>query len=273
MLRVLDLFSGIGGFSLGLERTGGFRTVAFCEIDPFCRRVLGKHWPEVPVHEDICAFDGADCDVVSAGYPCQPESLAGKRKGQADDRWLWPQAFRIVKRRRPAWFLGENVAGHASLGLDSVLSDLEGIGYTWRAFIIPACAVNAPHRRDRLWIVAHSGSVGLQEREHVTGASVEAASGQHARSEADRVPTPQDASDTECWQRPLGGEAGRVGRFLESISGNGDWPVTSEPVLDRGADGIPNRLDRCRSLGNAVVPQIPEIIGRAILEAEQGFAQ
>ena len=159
MLRVLDLFSGIGGFSLGLERTGGFETAAFCEYAEWPRKVLAKHWPNVPIFEDVRTLKGTDIDgpidVVVGGYPCQPFSTAGRRKGQKDDRHLWPEFNRLVAELRPAWVIGENVAGHISMGLDDVLSDLEGQGYACRTFVIPACATDAPHRRDRVWTVAH----------------------------------------------------------------------------------------------------------------------
>jgi DNA (cytosine-5)-methyltransferase 1 len=160
-LKVLDLFSVIGGFSLGLERTGGFETVAFCEIDPFCQKVLKKHWPDVPIYNDVRTlnYDGP-VDVITGGYPCQPFSLAGKRQGESDDRHLWPAMFSLVKKHRPSWVIGENVAGHIGMGLDDVLSDLEGEAYAVRTFVIPACAVDAPHRRDRVWIVAHTDGIG-----------------------------------------------------------------------------------------------------------------
>lgn len=177
-LRVLDLFSGIGGFSLGLERTGGFETVAFCEIEEFPRRVLAKHWPEVPIHEDVRKLTAADVgpvDVICGGYPCQPFSTAGKRRGKEDDRHLWPEFNRLVAELRPTWVIGENVAGHISMGLDDVLSDLEGQGYACRTFVIPACAVDAPHRRDRCWVVAHRDDQPRQavrgEREALAGES------------------------------------------------------------------------------------------------------
>lgn len=157
---VLDLFSGIGGFSLGLARAGGFRTVAFCEIDEYPRSILRKHWPDVPIFEDVRELHAADLpepvDVICGGYPCQPFSVAGKRGGKTDDRHLWPEMFRLVRECKPSFVLCENVAGHVSMGLDQVLFDLEGEGYTSRSFIVPACAVNAPHRRDRVWIVAHA---------------------------------------------------------------------------------------------------------------------
>ena len=156
-LRVLDLFSGIGGFSLGLERAGGFETVAFCEIEEFPQRVLRKNFPGIPIFEDVRKLKGSDIgtvDVICGGYPCQPFSTAGKRRGAEDDRHLWPEFSRLVAELRPAWVIGENVAGHISMGLDDVLSDLEGQGYACRTFVIPACAVGAPHRRDRCWTIA-----------------------------------------------------------------------------------------------------------------------
>jgi DNA (cytosine-5)-methyltransferase 1 len=157
-MKVLDLFSGIGGFSLGLERAG-MQTAAFCEIEPFCRKVLKKHWPDVPIFEDVRKLRGEDVgtvDLVCGGYPCQPFSLAGKRAGAQDDRHLWPEVRRLLSETGAHWFIGENVAGHISMGLDEVLSDLESLGYTCQAFVIPACAVDAPHRRDRVWIVANN---------------------------------------------------------------------------------------------------------------------
>jgi DNA (cytosine-5)-methyltransferase 1 len=158
-MNVLDLFSGIGGFSLGLERAG-MRTVAFCERDEYCRAVLRKHWPDVPCFDDIHAIDAdglarlGRIDLVCGGFPCQPFSVAGKQKGKADDRHLWPEMRRVIALARPAWVVGENVTGLIALALDDVLADLEGLGYAARTFVIPACAVDAPHRRDRVWIIA-----------------------------------------------------------------------------------------------------------------------
>jgi len=162
-VRVLDLFSGIGGFSLGLERAG-MQTVAFCEIDPYCRAVLKKHWPGVPCHEDVRTLTASDVgpiDVICGGFPCQPFSHAGKRLGGEDDRALWPEYRRLIQELRPAWVIGENVVGLVSLGLDSVLDDLEALGYSQRTFDIPACGVGAPHLRHRIWIVAHANGRGL----------------------------------------------------------------------------------------------------------------
>lgn len=174
-MRKLSLFSGIGGIDLAAH-WAGMETVAFCEREPFPQKVLQKHWPDVPIYDDVCTLtaerlkedgiigDGRTIDIISAGYPCQPFSNAGKRRGKEDDRHLWPEVARILHEVRPRWFLGENVAGHITLGLDEVLDDLEGLGYTAQAFVIPASSVYAGHRRDRVFIVGHTSSQGFQER-------------------------------------------------------------------------------------------------------------
>ena len=163
-MRHVDLCSGIGGFALGFEWAGLSHPVLFCDIEPWSRQVLAKHWPDVTIAHDVkeLASDAGrlvpDCDILSCGYPCQPFSQAGKRGGEEDDRHIWPEIFAIVQAKRPAWCVFENVSGHITLGLDQVLSDLEGEGYAIQPFVIPACAVDAPHRRDRVWIVAHADS-------------------------------------------------------------------------------------------------------------------
>ena len=165
-MRHVDLCSGIGGFALGFEWAGLSSPVLFCDNELWCRRVLAKHWPHVPVAEDVreLATDARrlvpDCDILTAGYPCQPFSAAGKQRGEEDDRHIWPEIFTIVKAKLPRWCVFENVYGHISLGLDQVLSDLEGQGYACQAFVVPACAVDAPHRRDRVWIVANTDNTG-----------------------------------------------------------------------------------------------------------------
>ena len=162
MLRHVDLCSGIGGFSLGFEWAELSKPVLFCDIEPWSRQILAKHWPDVPIAEDVKELandpDGLvpDCDIITAGYPCQPFSVAGDRRGQEDDRHIWPEIFTIIKAKRPTWAVFENVYGHVSMGLDEVLSDLEGSSYAVRPFIVPACAVDAPHRRDRVWIIARN---------------------------------------------------------------------------------------------------------------------
>ena len=160
MLTVLDLFSGIGGFSLGLERTGGFRTVAFCEIDPYCRKVLNKHWPEVPCYDDIreLRLPTEFADVVCGGFPCQDISTAGKGAGITGERsGLWVEMCRVIGEVRPRYAIVENVSALLGRGLGTVLGDLAQIGYDAEWHCIPASAVGAPHRRDRIWIVAYPG--------------------------------------------------------------------------------------------------------------------
>ena len=305
MLKVLDLFSGIGGFSLGLERTGGFETVAFCEIEDYPRKVLAKHWPDVPIHRDVRELDGNDyagrTDLICGGYPCQPFSHAGKRKGEEDDRHLWPEVKRLVATIRPTWCLFENVAGHITMGLDEVLSDLESEGYTGWPVVIPACAVDAPHRRDRVWIVANAESVRPQRG----GTSKNGIGSRGANGGADKSPGAsvadrgEDVAHTNSlnrWpsQKPERskdrGEPVGYGGSDVSHSNNsgcdeqrGAKPVQSEqlaserssgwlpePPVGRVAHGIPRRVDRLKGLGNAIVPQVVTMLGNAILEAEIG---
>ena len=161
-MRHVDLCSGIGGFSLGFEWAGLSKPILFCDVEPWCRRVLSKHWPDVPVASDVKELakdpdrNVPDCDILTAGYPCQPFSLAGERRGTEDDRHIWPYILSIIQAKRPAWCVFENVYGHVSMGLDEVLSDLEREAYATRPFIVPACAADAPHRRDRVWIIARN---------------------------------------------------------------------------------------------------------------------
>lgn len=258
-MKVLDLFSGIGGFSLGLQRAG-MQTVAFCEIDKYCQKVLRKHWPDVPIYDDVRQLKGEQIgtvDLICGGFPCQPFSIAGKKQGAADDRHLWPEYFRLVQELRPAWVFGENVPGLINMGLDATLADLESEGYSTRTYVIPACAINAPHRRDRVWIVAHTNQ-------------------QHRRGESQQ---PYNKSGETIWNESGGGgknvaytnSAGReeqrggiANETKYKTSKCGSW-WEIEPDVGRVANGIPSRVDRLRALGNAVVPQIPEIIGNFIM--------
>jgi len=157
----LDLFSGIGGFALACK-WAGIETIGFVEIDKYCQKVLRKHWLNVPIVEDIRDVKEdtfqRPIDLITGGFPCQPFSVAGKQRGKADNRYLWPKMCRVIETYKPTWVLGENVTGIITMALDTVLSDLEGIGYTTQAFIIPACSVNAPHRRNRVWVIAHTKS-------------------------------------------------------------------------------------------------------------------
>lgn len=162
-MTVGSLFSGIGGFDLGLERAG-YEIAWQVENNDYCRKVLAKHWSTVPCHYDITTIDWRDIptvDLVCGGFPCQPFSCAGQQRGEADDRYLWPEVVRCLSVLRPAWFLGENVPGLLHLGIDTVLSDLEALGYQTTVLGIPACGVDAPHLRQRLWIVAHTDAGGF----------------------------------------------------------------------------------------------------------------
>ena len=291
MLRVLDLFSGIGGMSLGLEMTGGFETVAFCERDPYCKSIIRQHWPTTPIYGDVRELHFEEpVDVICGGYPCQPYSQAGQRRGDQDDRALWPEMARIIDETRPDWVLAENVAGHVNLGLDEVLSDLEARNYTWGAYIIPAVAVDAHHRRDRVWIVAHAnrdgksvGAVDEKPRSRVLDVANTDNGSRRWREErqpqGDRKPSVYSQATAD----PIGegsqsagheqGEAtnSRARQPFELGSGQARLWKT-EPVVGRVADGVPARVDRIKALGNAVVPQVVAQIGRAILEANHGDA-
>jgi DNA (cytosine-5)-methyltransferase 1 len=308
--RVLDLFSGIGGFSLGLERTGGFRTVAFCEIDPFCRRVLAKHWPRVPQYDDVrlltaerLAADGIAVDVICGGFPCQDISVAGKGGGLAGDRsGLWSEIARLAGELRPQYLLVENVAAILSRGLDKVLGDLAAIGYDAEWHCIPASAVGAPHRRDRFWLVADArvgrrcgssgGEVqqpgraeivsasealaypGCERRQQVAGSSYGDEGPHEGWSAQNHHVAERDGESNRAWLVADADDAGCVqqwGAFAvgqEQLAAECSRWWGSEPDVRRMAHGVPMRVDRLRALGNAVVPQIPEMIGRAILAAE-----
>lgn len=233
MMTVGSLFSGIGGLDLGLERTGHFKTIWFSEIDDYASRVLAKHWPNVPNYGDIKEIDFERIpkpDVLVGGYPCQPFSFAGQRRGETDPRHLWPECLRALRAIRPRYALFENVRGHLSLGFATVLSDLAALGFNAEWQIIPAAAVGAPHKRERLFIVAYpEGELG-------------------------EIPL---LVSTEKLQIKFRGSAARVRKS--------DW-TTDQPDLGRVANGVPPIVDRFRTLGNAVVPQVAELVGYMIAE-------
>jgi DNA-cytosine methyltransferase len=167
----LDLFSGIGGFSLALEKVG-FRTIAFCERDEYCRLLLQKHWKGVKIYNDIKKLEAKDIeekvDILTGGFPCQPYSVAGKQKGTNDDRYLWPEMFRVIKEVQPTFIIAENVRGLINIQdgmvFETVCSDLESEGFEVQTFVIPAAGVGAPHKRDRVWIVGYSKHNGSLTR-------------------------------------------------------------------------------------------------------------
>ena len=240
-LHVGSLFSGIGGIDLGLERAGMIVKWQ-SEIDPYACKVLKKHWPDTPNLGDIKQIDWSTVepvDVIAGGYPCQPFSTAGKRQGENDPRHLWPYFRDAISGIRPQFAILENVRGHLSMGFDSVLADLAEIGYDAEWQIVSAASVGAPHRRERIICVAYANQ---PRREH--------------RNE-------NRSTQTQNGQRP------KV--FVQDCASNSDcrpfshW--VSEPDVGRVADGIPARVDRLRGLGNAVVPQVAEYVGRLITQS------
>ena len=327
-LTHFSLFSGIGGFDLVAE-WAGFKTILFVEIDPYCQKVLRKHWPDVPIigdikdatKERIMAYAssrqpgkpktrnrGQDTSrgsekgstdrrnryqpvtLITGGFPCQPVSQAGQRRGKADDRWLWPEMLRVIKEVRPRWVVAENVAGLIRMGIDDCISDLENIGYTTEPYLIPACAVNAPHRRDRIFIVAHSegnrtSERGCQSNQANREQDVAHNEGGRLGQELSSIPG-KILSEDKPPQEPEssgGNGANTEGKGLEGADteraalswrcpteyiGSNWWAV--EPDVGRVAYGIPNRVDRLKCLGNAVVPQVAYQILRAIADIETG---
>jgi DNA (cytosine-5)-methyltransferase 1 len=235
-LTHFSLFTGIGGIDLSAE-WAGFETVGQCEWADYPTKVLEKHWPDVPRWRDIRSVTKQSIEeagingvtIISGGFPCQPFSVAGKRRGKEDDRYLWPEMLRVISELRPDWVIGENVPGIVKMALDQVCSDLENENYKVQPFIIPAGAVDAPHYRDRVWMVANSN------RKRLEGL--------------------YDERNGISLQLPKG--------FRE------EWET--EPRMDRVALGIPNRVDRLKCLGNAVVPQQVYPILQAIADIEQQY--
>lgn len=272
----LSLFTGIGGIDLAAERAG-FRTVGQVEQNPYANRILRKQFGrKIPRWTDIRDLSAEDFrrrtgidspTLISGGFPCQPFSSAGKRKGKEDDRYLWPEMFRVVRELRPAWVLGENVAGIVSMELESCCADLEGEGYTVRAFLIPACGVGAWHRRERVFIIAYSDTD-----------STRIPSSRQDRRMGGIRESVKSLPDTDC-QGLQGTTSARVGCIHQPIEspkgglisggspeGGNYWTV--EPAVGRVAHGIPHRVDRLKCLGNAVVPQqvYPILAGIAQIE-------
>jgi DNA (cytosine-5)-methyltransferase 1 len=239
-LRVLDLFSGIGGFSLGLERAG-MKTVAFCEIDSQARKVLNKHWLGVPVFEDVKKLKAKhlnNIDVICGGFPCQDISVAGKKKGLKGERsGLWREFKRLIKEIKPRYAIIENVANLRSNGLQEILKDLWQIGYASEWHIISARSIGAPHLRERIWIIAYPNNFRL-------------------------------------W-KPFASEKEKSQWWSEATSSVSHWKEAQSIVcgvddgVSRGVDRL--RRERIKQLGNSVVPQIPELIGRAILDYEMSI--
>lgn len=256
----LDLFSGIGGFALAAQDVwkDRYNCVSFCEIDPFCQAILQKNFPGVPIHADIrtlknIGFTGID--IITGGFPCQPFSQSGKKRGSDDNRYLWPEMFRVIQEFKPTWIIGENVAGIINMALEKVCVDLEAEGYEVQPLVIPACAVGAPHRRDRVWIIAHSQHNGVTRSEE-------------SRKDCgtqQQTPTREKLSINEhARTRPL---------WKEKTGWNTDWNLDWREVADRTCvlrvdDGLPRRMggstisrarwrkEALKAYGNAIVPQV-----------------
>jgi DNA (cytosine-5)-methyltransferase 1 len=301
VLTVGSLFSGIGGIDLGLERAG-MESRWFVEWDAHCQNVLRRHWPGLPVYGDITTVDWSTVepvDVLAGGFPCQPVSNAGKRLGTDDARWLWPEFARAIRVLEPRYVLVENVAALLGRGFEHVITDLAALGYDAEWDCIPAAAVGAPHLRDRLWTVAYSSSSRGQNRTRLARSSTLVRSFSRAggrsehghpasgSAELRRSSTEGEAAVADAAGERSGGQrhlphaifAGLEGyersvmaltdyrRSNADPAGSGWW--STEPGVGRVADGIPHRVDRLRSLGNAVVPQVVEWIGRRIVAFDE----
>lgn len=296
-LRILDLFSGIGGFSLGLERTGGFETAAFCEIDKEAQKILHKHWPNVPIFEDVSSLSSKDIDgtidVICGGFPCQDISLAGKGAGLSGERsGLWFEFHRLIQEIKPKWVIAENVSALRSRGLDDVLRSLTEIGYDAEWHCIPASAIGAKHKRDRIWIIAYPSEQRCEQRgsdreeRHLLPDEI----GDASKGEPERQRWVRGAGTaSQVNFTRLLANTSSIGSSGQGSSGEPIYPETLinreavesqhgrvkhiwevEPNVGRVVDGIPKGMDkprqqRLKQLGNAVVPQIPELIGKAIL--------
>ena len=327
-MKHLDLFSGIGGFALGLQKVG-FETVAFCDIEKYCQHLLKQKWNGVKIYNDVREItkekfkaDGIEFpEIITGGFQCQPFSVAGSRKGTDDNRHLWPEMFRIIKEFKPRWVIGENVRGIVSIqdGLvfETVCTDLESEGYEVQTFNIPAVGVGAPHKRERIWIVANSrcsirreqssrnsesiGSGTFKETERSTDTSEITGSSERtetmANSNTGNVEAGRERQGGICREDTSEGQSNNAtgssevmantnserqqeqcrpksiqeeGNELEcssSQSGGNFWDI--EPDVGRVVNGLPGRVHRLKGLGNAIVPQIAEEIGRAIMKAEQ----
>jgi DNA (cytosine-5)-methyltransferase 1 len=324
-MRHLDLFSGIGGFALAAQWVWSdeYENVGFCDNNKFCQTIIKKNFKHAKIYKDIRELSierlvadadrvgqlhvkpqrlagkegeqaqrklaaGYQLDLLTGGFPCQPFSFAGKRRGKLDDRYLWPEMLRVIKETRPHWIIGENVAGIINLALDQVLSDLEDQNYEVQPFVIPACAVEAPHRRDRVWIVAHDASDARRKRDCGCGIHED-------RSLRERTIFPAVKKDWRSARRAARANiaaalrnpahaqsAGQQGflygpgkiKFWRGGAGS-DW-LMAATALCRVDDGLPVRLDGCeltakqhrveriKALGNAIVPQVAAEVMKAI---------
>jgi DNA (cytosine-5)-methyltransferase 1 len=265
-----SLFSGIGGIELGLERTGYFKTKWQVELDPYCRKVLAKHWPDVPRWDDVTTFppddwtaEMLDVSILTGGFPCQDISVAGKGAGLEGERSeLFHEIIRLAGIIRPRWLLLENVAALLSRGLGTVLREMAEIGYDAEWHCIPASHVGAPHRRDRIFIICSPLADTADQRGKERYAECGGTEGQGETDHA--LPRGKDVPDANSAGREKQRGAEPAQTEFSTPECSSWWSV--EPDVGRVANGVPRRVDRLKGLGNAVVPQVIEFIGRMIVE-------
>ena len=295
-LNLLDLFSGIGGFSVGLEATGKFKTIGFCEQDKFCQKVLRKHWSDVPIYEDIKKLDGTKikADVVVGGFPCQSISIAGKQKGKDDDRYLFPEMLRVIKEVQPRWIIGENVQNLINISDGQILQDihnsLEAENYEVQTFNITASSQGAWHKRSRVWIVAANTnprlSIGENEKIFTRGNTFD--NGSSADVPNSKCNKRQDTSTRQSGASEIRGiyskEEKQTTHDLWSKTSRCNAPPEQQTWWKQEHEALTkicrvpyglsaeldtNRNDRIKALGNSIVPQIVTEIGNAIIKAEE----
>lgn len=270
----LDLFSGIGGFALAAQQLG-WVTKQFVEIDKHCQKILEKNFPNVPIHNDIKTFNSkifkGKIEIITGGFPCQPFSVAGKQRGTSDNRYLWPEMLRVIREIRPTYVVCENVPGIIKLAFEKVCSSLEKEKYTVESFIIPACSVGAIHRRNRVWIIAYSKSGSKStiksSAKKMFSLQKEERQPKHSAVIPGRISskTTSNGISTRLQKRQSNSTVDKKTsfRYQRKITPIRDaWPT--KPGICRADDGIPNRVDRIKGLGNAIVPQVALEIFKAI---------
>ena len=307
-MRLLDLFSGIGGFSYAAETLiGGYETVAFCEMDEFCQKVLKKHWPQVPIFDDVRTLDAARLgriDICTFGFPCQPVSQAGLQRAESDSRWLWDEIIRILQVSKPKWIIAENVVGlitiENGLLIENCISSLEAEGYEVQSVVIPACAKNAPHRRSRIWLIgqlttntykwqSRSGDESksdetqqfefstddTSERGIVANTCCERSQGGLHRGQIQKRQTEKQYFGYTSTIREQPKErtetvVGKLGDMADGISTGLLRHFDREPEhIPRVTKGEKDRAKKLKALGNSIVPQVAAEILLAIRISEE----